>query len=72
MLDRLKGAGADETEIRLHELSGDGPIPNGFAGSPTVLVDGINPLGPAEAEIGASCALRIPAVDLLRSVLDRR
>lgn len=72
VLDRLNAAGADESEIRLQELSVDGPIPTGFAGSPTVLLDGINPLRPAEADFGASCTLRIPSVEVLRNVLDRR
>ncbi len=41
-------------------------VPHGFAGSPTVLVDGINPFGglPSEAP---TCALRPPGPDELES-----
>ncbi len=71
VLDHLEDAGVDRRAIQLHEISEDGPIPSGFAGSPTVLIDGINPLGTASTETSASCTLRIPSVDLLRKFLDR-
>jgi hypothetical protein len=70
VLEHLKDAGADQGAIRLHEFSEEGPIPIGFAGSPTVLIDGVNPLGPADPETGASCTLRIPSVELLKEVLN--
>lgn len=48
----------------------DGPVPVGFAGSPTVLVNGTNPFGgrPVEA---AACALSPPSVADVAAVLDR-
>ncbi len=70
VLDRLKDAGADQAAIELHELSDAGAIPDGFAGSPTVLIDGRNPLGPVATEINLSCTLRIPSVEQLRQALD--
>lgn len=53
------------------ELEGDGPVPCGFAGSPTVLFDGVDPFGgrPVEA---AACALSPPTVADLAAELERR
>lgn len=39
-----------------------GPVPEGFVGSPTVLIDGTNPFGGAPTEAPA-CALRPPTPD---------
>jgi len=72
VLDRLKDAGADRGEIHLQEVIPEEPTPDGFAGSPTVLVEGINPLGSAETECSVSCTLRLPSVAQLREALARR
>ena len=68
-LEHLKGAGVDLKAVRMVEVHADGPIPNGFAGSPTVLVDGVNPLGLSGDGIDVSCSLRIATVEQLRAVL---
>ncbi len=66
VLDHLKAAGADPGEIQLYEVSEASAMPDGFAGSPTVLIDGRNPLGLTETEVSMSCTLRIPSVKQLR------
>jgi len=71
VLEHLKAAGADQREIQLHDVGGAAALPEGFAGSPTVLIDGRNPLGTPETDVSLSCALRIPSVAQLRDALDR-
>ena len=44
------------------------PVPEGFAGSPTVLIDGFNPFGGAPAEAPA-CALRPPTPDQVEAAI---
>lgn|GEM_PF-2997214 len=67
-LDRLKQAGADLGSVRLVEVRERRPVPSGFAGSPTVLIDGVNPLGVQDVT-GLSCSLRIASVEQLRRAL---
>ena len=71
VIDRLREAGAEEQAVQLVEFREHGPAPDGFAGSPTVLIDGINPLGPSEPQTSTSCTLRLPSVEQLRNALDR-
>jgi hypothetical protein len=44
------------------------PVPAGFAGSPTVLVDGVNPF-PGELAGQATCALHPPTVSEVLAVV---
>ena len=44
-------------------------MPEQFAGSPTVLIDGRNPFAGEQSD-ALACALRIPTVDELRDALD--
>lgn len=70
VLERLSRAGADLSAVRMVEVGADGRVPTGFAGSPTVLIDGVNPVGSdGEEFVGASCSLRIPTLDRLLEVL---
>jgi hypothetical protein len=71
VLDRLAQAGETEAAITLYEVRPDEPTPDGFAGSPTVLIDGLNPLGPTGSDGSVSCTLRIPSVAQLRAALER-
>lgn len=54
VLDRLAQAGETEAAITLYEVRPDEPTADGFAGSPTVLIDGLNPLGPTGSLNGSS------------------
>lgn len=53
------------------EVDEDGPAPRGFAGSPTVLMDGTNPFGGRAVE-AAACALSPPSVAAVAAELERR
>lgn len=44
------------------------PVPDGFAGSPTVLIDGTNPFGGAPTEAPA-CALLPPTPDQVQAAI---
>lgn len=72
LLERLREVGVGEGEIHMLEVSEGGPIPKGFAGSPTILIDGVNPLGSPETPSGASCTLRLPSFEELREALGVR
>jgi hypothetical protein len=48
--------------LTLVEVAPGRPVPAGFAGSPTVLIDGTNPFGGAPTD-AAACTLRPPTVD---------
>ena len=47
------------------------PVPDGFAGSPTVLIDGVNPFG-GEPVSSPACALSPPTTAELAAELARR
>ena len=47
----------------------DRPVPEGFAGSPTVLVDGCNPFR-GEPTASPACALYPPTADEVQAALD--
>jgi hypothetical protein len=68
-LEHLRGAGVDLKVVRMVEVHADGPIPNGFAGSPTVLIDGVNPLWMSSDGVDVSCSLRMATVEQLRAAL---
>jgi len=53
------------------EVPEDGPVPDGFAGSPTVLIDGANPFR-GELVGSPACALSPPTVAELAAELARR
>jgi hypothetical protein len=44
------------------------PVPDGFAGSPTVLIDGTNPFVGAPTE-AAACALHPPTPDQVQTAI---
>ena len=48
--------------LTLVEVELGRPVPPGFAGSPTVFIDGTNPFGGAPV-LAPSCALHPPTVD---------
>ena len=48
--------------LALVEVTPGRPVPAGFAGSPTVLVDGTNPFGGEPVDVPA-CALHPPTAD---------
>jgi formaldehyde-activating enzyme involved in methanogenesis len=60
--------GRDEVELVLTIVGGDGPVPVGFAGSPTVLIDGSNPLGQVSVD-APSCAVRPPTLTDVEAVV---
>lgn len=72
VLERLRVAGALDEEVRVVEIGDGDPIPPRFAGSPTVLIAGENPLGDVEVCTELSCTLRMPSLEQLRQALDRR
>lgn len=57
--------------VTITELEEAAPIPSGFAGSPTVLIDGTNPFG-GHAVDAAACALSPPTVVDVAAELERR
>lgn len=71
VLERLSEVGVIGSDVLLLEVSEDGPTPEGFAGSPTVLIDGMNPLGSMDTQSGVSCTLRLPSIKELREVLEQ-
>ena len=54
------------------EVSEQGPVPNGFAGSPMVRIDGVDSLGFFETHSGTSCTLRLPWLEESHEVLAAR
>lgn len=61
---------ADVT-LRLTEVSLHQAVPTGFAGSPTVLVDGVNPFGGRHVD-SAACAVHPPTVDAVEAAIASR
>lgn len=55
--------------VRLVEV--DEPVPIGFSGSPTVLIDGTNPFAGAVTE-AAACALHPPTPDQVEAAVNAR
>lgn len=70
VIDSLREAGVGRDRFRLRELSPGRPIPKGFGGSPTGLIDGANSLGSSESQQRLSCALRIPSVGQIQNLLE--
>lgn len=62
-------SGLARVTLLVTTVDSDGPMPAGFAGSPTVLVEGANPFS-QETVADAACALHPPTVDDLRQVLE--
>lgn len=54
-------SGLSTVALSVTTIDGDDPAPTGFAGSPTILVEGINPFG-TESVAHAACALHPPTV----------
>lgn len=70
LLERLEAVTCGRAAIRTTRVDPNMPMPRGWAGSPTMLVDGLNPLQSGE-EGSASCALRIASIEELKTVLDQ-
>ena len=51
----------DDLSLGLRLVAPTRPAPETFAGSPTVLIDGVNPFGGVHSE-GPSCALSPPTI----------
>lgn len=68
LLERLEAVTCGRATIRTTRVDPTIPMPRGWAGSPTMLVDGLNPIQGGE-EGSASCALRIPSIEELKAVL---
>lgn len=70
LLERLEAATSGSTPIRTTVLDPGSPAPAGFAGSPTLLIDGVNPFGEAGAADASACALTVPSPAQLKEALD--
>ena len=68
VLGHLVDCDVDPRTVRM-VVVGSGPIPSGFAGSPTVLIDGVNPVGISGDGFDVSCSLRMPTAEQLRDAL---
>lgn len=64
-------AGQPGMNVTAVEIPEEGPVPDGFAGSPTVLIDGSNPFR-GEPVDSPACALSPPNAAGLAAELDRR
>jgi len=71
LLARLEAVTCGHVDIRLREVDLGTPLPAGFSGSPTLLINGQNPYGSADPDAGVTCTLRIPSISELKVVLDR-
>lgn len=60
-----------DVELTVTVVSEHLPVPDGFAGSPTVLIDGVNPFDAKRVEAPA-CALHPPTVAQLEEHLRNR
>lgn len=69
LIEYLKRRG--DVDLTLTLVMMGPPIPRGFAGSPTVLVDGEDPFGSGRVE-GPACALSPPTVGQLEEFFRRR
>ena len=69
LLERLEAVTCGRATVTTTQVGGTAPIPPGFAGSPTLLVNGRNPFG-GDGESSPSCALRIPSIEQLKELLD--
>ena len=59
-----------DVTLTLTLVGNAGPMPQGFAGSPTVLIDGRNMFGGVGVD-AAACALRPPTADQIEQALHR-
>lgn len=67
-LVRTVAATRPDVEMVLALVAYDETTPFGFAGSPTVLVDGVNPFKGTPAE-AAACALQPPTLEQVGAIL---
>lgn len=77
----LNEIGESDVEVEVRVVVSGAPLPDGFAGSPTVLVDGVDPFASSAAETSA-VACRVypaglreqgaPSLDALREALTLR
>ena len=70
LLERVEAVTCGQTTVRLHEIDPTERVPAGFAGSPTLLVDGRNPFDVDDPDAGVTCTLRIPSIAELKTILD--
>ncbi len=73
IIDRLRTLATVhlDLEVVVRRVVDDEPVPDGFAGSPTVLIDGVNLFAGSPTE-AAACALHPPTVEQLEAVLNTR
>ena len=71
LLERLDAVTCGRVNIRLREVDPDARLPEGFAGSPTLLIDGHNPYGRADRGARVTFILHVPSVLELKAALDR-
>jgi hypothetical protein len=73
ILQRVKELAHQRTELTMTVtlVDIDHPVPLGFAGSPTVLIDGSNPFA-GEPTGAAACALRPPTADQVEAAIVAR
>jgi hypothetical protein len=65
----IEGLGdRDDVELVLTLVGEDGPVPAGFAGSPTVMVEGTNPFSAPPVD-APCCAMRSPTLADVDSVV---
>ncbi len=69
LLQRIRDVVGDDIPVEVRVLDPQEPMPEGFAGSPTLLVDGENAFAAGDPARGAACVLRLPSTAELRAVL---
>jgi hypothetical protein len=70
LLERLEAVTCGRVKVRLTEIDPADRVPAGFAGSPSLIIDGRNPYGSDDSNAGATCTLRIPSLSELKALLD--
>jgi hypothetical protein len=69
LFERIDAVTCGRAAVRTTRVDPTGPMPKGFSGSPTLLIDGLNPFG-GDSDTSASCSLRIPSAEELNELLD--
>ncbi len=70
IIDRTRALAAAHPEVVVNAVlvQARSPVPEGFAGSPTVLIDGTNPFGGAPTE-GPACVLQPPTPEEVETAI---
>jgi hypothetical protein len=70
VIDRLNALSTahDDLHVVVRLVEVDEPVPDGFSGSPTVLINGNNPFAGAPT-VAAACALRPPTPEQVEAAV---